>query len=325
MILLAGEAFRLIALPSKGEAIARSAGLPHPAILAHRGASYLAPEATQPAYLMARELGVDYLEIDVQRTRDGVLIVFHDDTLARTSNIAEVYPDRQKDRVESFTFAELQRLDVGEWYNRKFPARARKSFHGLRILRLGEVVEIAEGAKVPLGLCIETKRADRFPDIERQVLKELEGHGWMRGQASLIFQSFDPDSLARLKLLAPQIPRLFLVDEVRFEQLGWEGVVKTAGTLGAAIGPWGYGWAFGPEWSIRSGTRYLPTWPWYTRSAHQAGLLVVPWTIDQQWEMWMVKLAGADGIFTNRSELAVTVFDRSPHVDIDSLWRIIGY
>jgi hypothetical protein len=41
--------------------------------------------------------------------------------------------------------------------------------------------------------------------------------------------------------------------------------------------------------------------------------------------MWMVKLAGADGIFTNRSELAVTVFDRSPHVDIDSLWRIIGY
>src|SRR5215216_189712 len=75
----------LLGSPSKGKALAQAAGLPHPAIIAHRGASYLAPEGTRPAYLMARELGVDYLESDVQRTRDGVLIALHDDTLSRTS------------------------------------------------------------------------------------------------------------------------------------------------------------------------------------------------------------------------------------------------
>ena len=77
----------LLAMPSKGKALSRDAGLAHPALLAHRGASYLAPEATRPAYLMARELGVDYLELDLQRTRDGILVALHDDTLSRTSNI----------------------------------------------------------------------------------------------------------------------------------------------------------------------------------------------------------------------------------------------
>jgi glycerophosphoryl diester phosphodiesterase len=109
------------------------------------------------------------------------------------------------------------------------------------------------------------------------------------------------------------------------KRLAWEGVLEAAEKLAAGIGPWGYGWAFGPEWSSQAGRRYVPTWPWYTRAAHQAGLLVFPWTIDARWEMWMVRLAGADGIFTNRSELAVEVFGRSPRPDLESLWQKIGY
>ncbi|HET9846213.1 MAG TPA: glycerophosphodiester phosphodiesterase family protein [Nitrospira sp.] len=321
--------FWIVALPSKGKALAHDAGLPHPAILAHRGASYLAPEATRAAYLMARELGVDYLELDLQRTRDGILVALHDDTLTRTSNIDEVFPGRTSDTVETFTFAELRQLDMGEWFNRTFPKRARKSFHGLGILRLEDVLEIAEAASPPIGLCIETKRAHRFPDLERQLVEELTTRGWIRqglpGRASLIFESFEPESLERLKVLAPEISRLLLVDQVLLERLGWDGVLRVGEKLGTAIGPWGYGWAFGPEWSSGAGKRYVPTWPWYTRAAHQAGLVVFPWTIDDHWEMWMVRLAGADGIFTNRSELALEVFGRSPASDIESLWQKIGY
>ena len=115
LVLLGGVfAMWLLALPSKGKALADDAGLAYPALLAHRGASYLAPEATRPAYLMARELGVDYLELDLQRTRDGILVAVHDDTLIRTSNIHEVFPERQGDSVDTFTLAELQQLDTGE-------------------------------------------------------------------------------------------------------------------------------------------------------------------------------------------------------------------
>jgi glycerophosphoryl diester phosphodiesterase len=77
-----------------GKELAEKLGVPRPAIIAHRGASYHAPEETAPAYLIAREMGVDYLELDLQRTKDGVLIAVHDDDLRRTTNIAEVFPGR---------------------------------------------------------------------------------------------------------------------------------------------------------------------------------------------------------------------------------------
>ena len=71
-----------------GKELAERLGVPRPAIIAHRGASYFAPEETAPAYLLAREMGVDYLELDLQRTKDGVLIALHDDDLRRTTNVA---------------------------------------------------------------------------------------------------------------------------------------------------------------------------------------------------------------------------------------------
>ena len=84
-----------------GKELAERLGLPRPAIIAHRGASYLAPEETGPAYLLAREMGVDYLELDLQRTKDDILIALHDDDLRRTTNITEVFPGREMDTVDS--------------------------------------------------------------------------------------------------------------------------------------------------------------------------------------------------------------------------------
>ncbi len=317
--------------PFKGKVLAQAARIPRPAIIAHRGASYLAPEETRAAYLMARALAVDYLEFDVQRTKDDVLIAVHDDSLARTTNVAQVFPARLNDTVDTFTFAELQQLDVGDWFNQRFPERARKTFAGLRILRLEDIIDIAKGASNEIGLFIELKSAHRFPGIEQQLVEGLRQHGWTdhpkrSGHTALIFQSFEPESLKRLKLLAPETPRLLLVDDVLVDKLGWDGVMKAASESAMGIGTWGYQWASGSEWSQKVGSRYMTTWPWYTGDAHRAGLFVFPWTIDERWEMLMVSMAGADGIFTNRSELALKVYGRAASTsDIESLWRQIGY
>src|SRR5512144_1584405 len=172
-----------------GKELAKRLGVPRPAVIAHRGASYLAPEETAPAYLLAREMGVDYLELDLQRTKDGVLIVCHDDDLRRTTNIAEVFPGRKMDTVDKFTFTELQSLDAGSWFNICFPDRARSSFKNVRILRLEDVLNIAEGGSHKPGLYIETKSARRFPGVEKQLVEILSARGWIRPLARGVSES----------------------------------------------------------------------------------------------------------------------------------------
>jgi glycerophosphoryl diester phosphodiesterase len=259
-----------------GKELAERVGVPRPAIIAHRGASYLAPEETGPAYLLAREMGVDYLELDLQRTKDGVLIAVHDDDLRRTTNIAEVFPGREMDTVDKFTFAELQSLDAGSWFNRRFPDRARAYFKNVKILRLEDVMNIAEGGFHKPGLYIETKAARRFPGVEKQLVEILTARGWIRVSESpqterarvparVIFQSFEPDSLALLKELAPQVPAVLLIDETMMRKDRWNALLSRAKQLGVGIGTWGYRWSRDPSWSIKDApSRYLTTWPWYT-------------------------------------------------------------
>jgi glycerophosphoryl diester phosphodiesterase len=325
-----------------GKELAERLGVPRPAIIAHRGASYLAPEETSPAYLLAREMGVDYLELDLQRTKDGVLVALHDDDLRRTTNIAEVFPDRKMESVDKFTFTELQSLDAGSWFNIRFPDRSRASFKNVRILRLEDVMDIAKGGSHKPGLYIETKSARRFPGVEKQLVEILTARGWIkplatgvsesaqtegaRVQARVIFQSFEADSLARLKELAPQVPATLLIDEAMMRKDGWDAILKSAKQVAAGIGTWGYRWSRDPNWSIKDApNRYVIVWPWYTGQAHRAGLLVHPWTVDDRWEMWMVSLFGADGFFTNRPDLALLFYGRAHHIDLKPMWERIGY
>ncbi len=117
-------------------------------VIAHRGSTYWTPEETEPAFLWARNIGADYLELDAQLTKDNVLIAFHDDDLSRTTNIADVFPERINSGINEFTLKELRTLDAGSWFNKKNPDRARKSFTGLKIMTLKDVVMIAEGFRI---------------------------------------------------------------------------------------------------------------------------------------------------------------------------------
>ncbi len=87
--------------------------------IAHRGARSLAPENTLAAARKALDAGADMWELDVCLSRDGELVVIHDSTLKRTSNVQEVFPLRRPYHVHDFTLEELHRLDFGSWYVRK--------------------------------------------------------------------------------------------------------------------------------------------------------------------------------------------------------------
>jgi len=89
--------------------------------IAHRGARSLAPENTMPAFVKAWQTRAHGVETDVSVTSDGKLILFHDDTFMRTTNIAEIFPKRKKDPLHTFTWEEIQTLDAGSWFIKDDP------------------------------------------------------------------------------------------------------------------------------------------------------------------------------------------------------------
>jgi hypothetical protein len=103
----------------------------------------------------------------------------------------------------------------------------------------------------------------------------------------LILQSFSLESLQELKAAAPQVPRVYLVDEEMEEKAGgFDGLVKDAKKVAHALGPSGY-----------------MAWPWKTRLAHDEGLFVHHYTINTPFQLALMNAFGSDGVFTDRSEL----------------------
>ncbi|HDS1734061.1 glycerophosphodiester phosphodiesterase family protein [Pseudomonas sp. BP8] len=332
-----------------GRTLAKAQGIPYSAVIAHRGASHDAPESTRPAYLLARELGADYLELDLQRTRDGVLVVVHDDVLARTSNVAERFPERAGSPVSAFTLAELKSLDAGSWFNRAYPERARASFKGLPILTLDEVIDIAEGnpERRP-GLYIETKMPGQFPGIERDLAARLSARGWLDVPGRVVLQTFDRNSLALLQQSMPNTPKILLLwvgkgaiepasgqsfaesgerdkaafyarqqprDRAEFER--WLGYAKDAGAIGT--GPSAMRSTLG-EQSYADLAQ-----PWMNQLSHERGLLVHVYTLDEPVDFAKAIQAGVDGIFTNRPAALLRFQGREVEKSEGQWLRGLGY
>src|SRR5215510_6817363 len=129
---------------------------PKPRLFAHRGASGEAPENTVEAFRRAVDAGVSYAELDVHATRDGQVVVIHDQTLERTTN--------GQGKVQEHTLAELQQLDAGYWFSaddgRQFPFRAA----GVRVPTLAEVLR----GSPELRFTVEIKQTE--PAIEELVI-----------------------------------------------------------------------------------------------------------------------------------------------------------
>ncbi|MFD3873827.1 glycerophosphodiester phosphodiesterase [Streptomyces sp. NPDC058623] len=179
-------------------------GLGGPAVYAHRGASAYAPENTLEAIDLARRLGFDWVENDVQRTRDGELVVIHDDTLARTTDVEEVFPDRAPWRVRDFTADEIARLDAGSWFD-------DGRWTGARVPTLRAYLD-----RVRMNqqrLLLEIKKPEFYPGIEEQTLEVLDEAGWLdeRHVADrLVVQSFSADAVRAVHDLRPDLVTAFL-------------------------------------------------------------------------------------------------------------------
>jgi len=153
-------------------------------ILGHRGAKGYAPENTFPSFQKALELGVDIIELDVHITRDGRLIVCHDDSLERTTGLRKL--------IGEVTWEEIRDLDAGRWFGQQFS--------GTRIPLLEEVLEWAK-SKIPLVVEIKRGFGER-EDIVEKVVQAVKSCG-MEEEVELI--SFDHRFVRKAKEIAPEI------------------------------------------------------------------------------------------------------------------------
>lgn len=187
--------------------------------IAHRGARSLAPENTIAAARKALEIGVAAWELDVRMTRDKELVVIHDATLKRTSNVKKIFSDRKPWSVKSFTLAEIKRLDFGSWFNKRDPfgqiaagrisQKEQSSFKGMEVLTLGEALEFTR--KNNWGINIEIKNSSSDPDNFEVVEKTVALINRLGMEKIVIVSSFDQTYVKKVKQLDPGIPTGLLV------------------------------------------------------------------------------------------------------------------
>jgi glycerophosphoryl diester phosphodiesterase len=243
-----------------------SGGVATKQLVAHRGASAYAPEHTLASYRLAVQQQADYVEQDLAVTKDHVLICLHDDSLERTTNVAELFPDRavvdpttgnKQWLAVDFTLAEIKQLDAGAWFDARFA--------GERILTWEEAVA-AIGADAGLYPELKTPAlyVARGIDQTRLFVESVKRLGLhTRPSGSLVVQSFDQRPLKDLTREFPAVPRTFL-----FEVPDGPRWLSPAGLAEAAR----FATGIAPDKALLDGR------PELVQAAHAAGLTVTPWT-----------------------------------------------
>jgi glycerophosphoryl diester phosphodiesterase len=245
-------------------------------VIAHRGASGHAPEHTFASWDLALDLGADYIEQDLQMTRDGVLVVMHDETLDRTTG------GRCSGRVIDHTFDEIRTCDVGSWFNAAHPDRARDGYAGARIPTLDEVFDrYADRA----SFYIETKQPDDAPGMEEALLSLLDRHG-LRDPAvqewRVLIQSFSERSLRMIHDVDPALPLIQLLDDRGETARTIQRRLPHIATYAVGIGP--------------SQRDVDPT---LARAAAEICLELHPYTVNDPGRMQALSAAGVTGMFTD--------------------------
>ena len=161
----------------------------HPLIIGHRGASVLAPENTLASFSRAITDGADGFEFDVRLSRDQVPVVIHDADLRRTGN--------QNLTVADLTAEQLSQIDVGSWFNLKFPQFAQTEFEGERIPTLKCLLETFRVTETMLYLELKSHRRS----LRGAVAPVLELLQDLRLKSRTIIECFDLEVLAEVKRL----------------------------------------------------------------------------------------------------------------------------
>ncbi|MFL8935326.1 glycerophosphodiester phosphodiesterase [Rossellomorea oryzaecorticis] len=241
--------------------------------ISHRGASGYAPEHTLPSYELGDQMGGDYIELDLQMTKDGELIAMHDETLDRTTN--------GTGQVKDHTLEEIKSLDAGSWFNEAYPEKAKDEYNGLQVQTLQEVIEHFGKNK---NYYIETKSPDVYPGMEEKLLEILKDYNLTRqnGPSSrVIIQSFSEESLQKVHNLNENIPLVQLLD--------YKG---TATITDEELDHYS-------EYAAGLGMSYKKINQDYVQKVREHDLLIHPYTVNNKEDMKQLLEWGATGMFTN--------------------------
>jgi len=202
-------------------------------LIAHRGASAEAPEHTLAAYELALKYGSDFVEPDLQMTKDEVLVCLHDTTLERTTNVAQVFPDRfveTKGRktwpVVSFKLEEIKKLDAGSWKDRRFA--------GAKVPTFQEMIDLVKGKA---GIIPETKAPEVYGNyglnMEKALVETLRSNTLdalnSNPKTPVIIQSFSASSLKALRTeYGCRLPIVFLFGSGNYSKEQLTGIKEFA-------------------------------------------------------------------------------------------------
>jgi glycerophosphoryl diester phosphodiesterase len=289
-------------------------------VVAHRGASGDVPEHTLAAYRKAIDDGADALECDVRLTADGHLVCVHDWRVNRTSN--------GRGAVSSLELADLAALDFGSWKGQYADSEAPERYRpaeaaadsaadgpaeGLaeasveegeereedgessRVLTLQRLLELLADTDRRVELAVETKHPTRWAgQVEERLLELLHRFGLDRpppGEPSRVrVMSFSSRSLRRVRLAAPDLPTVYLMQYVSPRHRD--------GRLPAGVR------IAGPS------MRIVRANPGYVARLHRAGHRVHVWTVDEPADVELCVRLGVDAIITNRPRQVLSQLGR---------------
>lgn len=263
-------------------------------VIAHRGARGHAPENTLEAAALGYAVGADLWELDVNYSSDGQLIVMHDDTLVRTTNVQHLFPSRPSYRVCDFTLDELKTLDAGSWYAERDPFGR---------IAAGDVTEPCTGLRVPtLEEALKlTQKLDWAVNVEIKDHAHLIGHTTVTEAVvtlihrldmveRVILSSFQHQYLRESRVLLPALPTGALVETVRPSE-----PVALCRELGVV--------AYHPD-------RLILT-PGDIAALREAEIAVNVWTVNDMDEARRLINEGATGIITDFPAACLSMLGRN--------------
>lgn len=174
-----------------------------PKIIAHRGASTLAPENTIAAFAKASEIGARWCECDVGVMADGTLLVIHDDTVDRTTNSSGSW--------DSWGYGELRRLDAGAWFS--------PTYRFERIPELADVVSFANATQTSFNIELKPRAAGKRRDT---LVENLEvALQSFKNKSGLLISSFDHELLSAVRQALPELPLAWLCTPAEVRAGSW--------------------------------------------------------------------------------------------------------
>lgn len=243
--------------------------LQRPVVFAHRGSSQHAPENTLPAFELAVAQGADAVELDVKLSSDGKAMVIHDQTVDRTTN--------GSGRVNQMTLEALKKLDASFRF---------KEFACVGIPTLDEVFEsVGKRIFINVELTNYASRNDELVPLVADIVK------WHNMQKAVLFSSFLPGNLRKIKLLLPEVPVALLASQ------GWMGAAARS-ALFIQLSP-----AIIHPYLTDVNQRFMDT-------ERKRGRRVHAWTVNDEMDLKRLLALGVDGFFTDDPLNTLRILER---------------